>query len=125
MQETFKMKSSALLFQTRHTGERSAKVAPFNVKIDYSTGLVPDEVKYYDHMVVELKLGVQYRVFSGDREGATEAERISRRAIIDRLYGPLLMRLNEIKRAVYYDDKELTLEVIREAQEWIHALEKN
>lgn len=113
------------MFQTRRTGERSAKVRPFNVQTNYSAVLVPDEVQYYEHMVVELKLGVQYRVFSDDREAALEAERISRRAIIDKLYGPILARLNEIKRAVYYDDKELTLEVIRGAQEWIHDLEKN
>lgn len=113
------------MFQTRRTGERSTKVAPFNVQTNYSAGVVTDNVKYYDHMVVELTKSVQYRVPSDDPQAVLEAERMSRRAIIDQLYGPLLMRLSEIKRAVYYDDKELTLEVIREAKGWIHDLEKN
>lgn len=111
------------MFQTRRTGEQSYNVKPFNVKTDYSAKTIADPIEVYDHLVVELNLSVECRV--PPNRPVREAERISRRAIIDQLYGPILARLSELKRAVYYDDNELILEVIREAQEWIHDLEKN
>lgn len=114
------------MFQTRRTGERSGKIKPFNVSIDYSKNIEPDPVVVCDHMVTEINVAVKYRVPSGSsREALWEVEKVSKRAIVHELYGPVLSKLAELKRAVYYDDKELTLQVIREAEGWIHDLEKN
>lgn len=113
------------MFQTKNLNERSIDYKPFNVSTKYDVVTEPEEILARDHMKVSLELFCQYRTIPNDIDTTLAAERMARRAIIDMLYGQVLLKLNEIERAVYYGDTRLSLKSIKEAKEWIHDLEKN